>query len=375
MISPEKNFNLELSPYLSFCVQSRNDNHGGNMYRRMRTCLMGFFEQAERHQLRSEIVLVDWNPPANKPILKDAYQWPRHSQFCTIRVIVVPPSIHQRYPDWQRIPVNNCVAQNVAVRRARGKFILPSTVDVLFSDHLMQFLASGELQEDKIYQIDRTDVNRKVTRLHSLDEQLDYCAKNVLRIHRFQSQNPHRLVDGILESWNPLPGLEEFPAFYTAGPGDFTLMARNRWHELHGFPETDLLGGGMDILLAYMACVSGAKAESLADKGSLYHIDHNLRFHSPEANWLARFGLRDILPKAVLDNLRSVVRRFFPARTELEKVGIQTMTWAEMADLISQMARKERSVAYNGENWGLGNETFEEFVVTAAEMNEAVANV
>ena len=118
-------------PYLSFCVYSRNDNHGGAMYNRMKTCLMGFFKQAERHGLKSEIVLVDLNPPENRPLLKDLYQWPLDSRYCTIRIIVVPPSLHRRYEHWETIPVNYCVAQNVAIKRARGQFVLSTCVDNL----------------------------------------------------------------------------------------------------------------------------------------------------------------------------------------------------------------------------------------------------
>ena len=141
-------------PYISFCVHSRNDNHGGDMYRRMRTGLFGFFEQAERHKLNSEIVLVDWNPPQRNPLLKDAYPWLRQSRYCTIRIIVVPPSIHQRYEYWEKMPMNNAVAQNAAVRRARGKFVLGSSVDELLSDEMVSLLASECLDERRIYLAD-----------------------------------------------------------------------------------------------------------------------------------------------------------------------------------------------------------------------------
>lgn len=362
-----RNFELEASPYLSFCVHSRNDNHGGDMYRRMKTCLMGFFEQAERHQLRSEIVLVDWNPPAHKPLLKDAYQWPKHSKFCTIRIILVPPSIHQRYEGWQKIPVHNNVAQNVAIQRARGKFALSSTIDVLLSDELVRFIALEKLDHNHLYRIDRSDVRRGVTRLRSLDEQLSYCQKNTFRIHRFDPVNPRLSNEESLELGNPFPDLNGFPALYTGGPGDFALMAKNRWHELRGFPETDLLGGGLDILLAYMAYISGAKVESLSDKGRLYHIDHDVRFHSPEANWLTRSGLRDILPEVVLGKLRLFIRRFVPAKTEIDKAGIKTMDWTTMAQVVSDMANGTRSFAFNDETWGLGEESLAEFPVTIAQ--------
>ncbi len=336
---------------------------------------MGFFEQAERHALRSEIVLVDWNPPAGKPILRDLYRWPKHSKFCSIRIILIPNLVHQRFKGWQKIPVNNDIAQNTAIKRANGKFILSSTIDVLLSDDLVRLIASENLLQDHLYRIDRSDVKRGVTGLRSLDEQLFYCQKNIFQVYRFDPVNPSLPVEGGFEPWSPFPNLKGFPALYTGGPGDFMLMAKDQWHKLRGFPEQSLLGGGLDILLAYMVYISGFKIESLSDKGRLYHIDHDTRFHSPEANWLSRSRLREILPKSVLEKIKTVFRRFVPATSEIEKLEINLMTWIEMENLIKAAASEKRPFIFNDETWGLGEEQFEEFIVTKAEGQKVVAAV
>ena len=338
------------TPYLSFCVHSRNDNHGGDMYRRMRTCLFGFFEQAERHKLNSEIVLVDWNPPKNKPLLKDAYPWPRHSKYCTIRTVVVPPEIHRRYQGWEKIPINNTVGRNVALRRAGGRFILATCIDNLFSDGLFSFLASEKLEEEKMYLIGRTDVKRKAAQLRLLDQQLAYCQKNVnvIQKHSYHLAEPH-------------PKLNELPDLWAGGPGDFTLMAKKWWHQIHGCPETDILGPATDGVSCYMACLAGVSPEILSELMCVYHIDHDARHYSREANWLTRTGLRDLLPKGLLTQLKRLIRQFVPATTETAQFAATSTMAMELA---ADMVHGKRPFIYNDSNWGLGEEKLEEYLVT-----------
>ena len=69
MVNGDKDEN----PYLSIVICSRNDNHGGNMLRRMQVSISGLLEQLEKHRIESELILVDWNPPADKPLLKETH--------------------------------------------------------------------------------------------------------------------------------------------------------------------------------------------------------------------------------------------------------------------------------------------------------------
>ena len=52
-------------PYISVVATSRNDDHGGNMLRRMQIFVNAWIEQCRRHDLASELLLVEWNPPAD----------------------------------------------------------------------------------------------------------------------------------------------------------------------------------------------------------------------------------------------------------------------------------------------------------------------
>jgi hypothetical protein len=76
------------------------------------------------------------------------------------------------------------IGKNVGIRRARGRFLLATNIDILFNDELMRFLKAGRLQQGKIYRIDRTDVETNVPVDASVVEQLAYCRSHHLRTNR-----------------------------------------------------------------------------------------------------------------------------------------------------------------------------------------------
>ncbi len=55
---------------------------------------------------------------------------------------------------------------------------------MLFSDELIRFLATRQLETGKMYRLDRYDVCSDVPLEAPLDDQLDYCKHNLLRINR-----------------------------------------------------------------------------------------------------------------------------------------------------------------------------------------------
>src|SRR5215510_10077245 len=79
--------------HLSVVATSRNDDHGGSLLHRMQHFVDGWVAQCKRHQLPSELILVDWNPPEGRPLSK-ALQWPAEPDPCVIRIITVPAAVH-----------------------------------------------------------------------------------------------------------------------------------------------------------------------------------------------------------------------------------------------------------------------------------------
>ncbi|MBI4534468.1 MAG: hypothetical protein HY711_11035 [Candidatus Melainabacteria bacterium] len=173
---------VNAAPYLSIVATARNDNHGGNMLGRMQIFLNGLLEQCRRHQLSAEIIIVDWNPPQDRPRLVEELSW-QHQGPSEVRFIEVPQSIHSRLQHADVLPLFQMIAKNVGIRRARGQFVLATNIDLMFSNELIAFLASRSLQEGCIYRIDRHDVQSDVPMDASIDEQLAYCHQSIIRVH------------------------------------------------------------------------------------------------------------------------------------------------------------------------------------------------
>jgi len=169
-------------PYLSVVATARNDDHGGNLLYRMQIFVDAWIGQARRHGLSSELILVEWNPPRDRKSLAEVLRWPEDMGPCEVRIVEVPPELHTRYRHSAALPLYQMIAKNVGIRRARGKFVLATNIDIIFSDELMQFLASGRLEKGRMYRIDRTDVMSDVPEGGSIEEQLDFCRKHLIRL-------------------------------------------------------------------------------------------------------------------------------------------------------------------------------------------------
>ena len=146
-------------PYISFVATSRNDDHGGDMLHRMKIFMRGLDEQAKRHLLPMELVIVDWNPPSDRPLLHEVLPRPTSGSPLQVRYIVVPPEVHQRWGYHDKFSLYQYIGKNVGIRRARSEYVLATNVDLLFSDQICSFLARQELQQDKMYRANRIDVS------------------------------------------------------------------------------------------------------------------------------------------------------------------------------------------------------------------------
>ena len=170
------------APYISLVIAARNDNHGGAMLVRMQAFLDCWIAQAKRYALSSEIIVVEWNPPADRPKLAAELNWPDDTSHCEVRFVEVPAEVHQRFPHVAAIPLHQMIAKNVGIRRARGQFVLVSNLDIVFSPALMRFLAERRLKSGTMYRLDRLDVASNLPVGAGVDEILQFCENHVLRV-------------------------------------------------------------------------------------------------------------------------------------------------------------------------------------------------
>ncbi len=352
----------EKNPYVSIVMASRNDDHGGNMLRRMQVSLSGLLEQLEKYRLESELILVDWNPPGDKPPLKEVIDWPSELKYCTVRIIEVPLSIHQRYQYADKVPMNMAVALNCGIRRARGKFILPGIVDLLYPDELISHIASKNLKENECYRVNRCNVNRNILEYNTLSRQLEYCQQNIIHIHRYQ---PY--------SREGLPGL------HTDACGDFQLMSKDYWNLLRGYRETSVISGYMDGLLSYAAYAAGVKEVILEDPMRIYHIDHDGKFtdrikisRPPFEKLLSFFfkPLRSFLPLSISNKMVFFYHKLIGGRSKSKEYGIPVLDYVEYLNLARDMVAGRRSYVFNDESWGLGQDVLREFIIRKGDWDK-----
>jgi hypothetical protein len=333
------------------------------MLRRLSLFAESLLQLANRYHLSGELIIVEWNPPSG-PRLHEVLQLRTKSDTFIIRFIGVPPEAHQRFRNADVIPLFQYIAKNVGIRRARGEFVVATNPDLLFSDALVSFLASGTLDANALYRIDRHDVPANVPVDVSLEEQLAWCSANILRVHLqsgtldLQSSYIHKLhyilreygalrkaVRGFFRSIRfvrfclavPQGNARKWlllPAIHTNASGDFTLLARHHWHSLHGYPELPIWSMHLDSLLCYMAIASGLHEQVLRPPARIFHLEH-------ANSWVVM--------------------------TYEERLRIfATKPWIDMQllyEVWAHMYTTSRAICCNHENWGLGDMEFPEVAI------------
>jgi hypothetical protein len=336
-------------PYLSLVLASRNDGYTGGMLRRLQVCIASFITQMERFDVPSELILVDWNPPAGKG-LWETLEWPAALRRCTVRVIIVPPQLHATLPFADRLPILIHRARNVGIRRARGTFVLPTSPDILLNDELAQWFGLRELGLDCMYRIVRRDVPIEALAYDSHAKRLKYCKTHVLQSHGRQGSQR----------------IEGLPYLFTNGAGDFTLLSRDLYFKLHGIPEErEFHSMHFDSVFCFMAYAAGAQETELGHPYRIYHVDHGTPSWRATASWLERAVSR--LPgRKVSRRLLPLARKVAPRKSALDRRGVPYLDCstragrAQYEELVKTLVLEPGAFRYNDAEWGLGQHTLEE---------------
>lgn len=276
--------------YLSVVVAARNDNHGGDMLKRISSCVTNLIYQANRTKLKTELIIVEWNPPAGKPFLKEVLPAPATGDYLTIRYVIVPAEIHQRFFYASKMPLYQMIAKNVGIRRAKGKFVVCTNIDIIFSDECFNLFAEKKLDPKYFYRANRCDIPAEVMDLKSEQEKLKYAAENILKRYgnvyilrfvgwlpafMFGFKNTVKLLNyiiGVLRK--PVHGDEDFVLLDTHACGDFTMLTKEAWIEIQGYPEIDMYSIHIDSMGVFAALAAGYKQEIFPPKACIYHIFH-----------------------------------------------------------------------------------------------------
>ena len=272
-----------MKPILSIVVTARNDDHGGDLISRIQTFLDGWRMGATEERLKSEIILVEWNPPQEKPFLSDVLQG-MTNEWMDLRCIRVPQSIHQRFAHSDRLPLYQMIAKNVGIRRADGEWILATNVDILFNRPMIRFLRDAPLDPSALYRATRFDCGQSSVPLGmGLDAGIAFCERNLVRINANNRTIPvptKQCLQPIQSKWDKPGWIEPVIAagmnrpLFSNACGDFTLMHCDAWEKMRGYPEIPLWSIYIDGLALHAALGLGLHQIELMDPLRIYHIEH-----------------------------------------------------------------------------------------------------
>ncbi len=320
---------------ISVVVTSRNDDHGGDMLRRMSLFVTSLAAQAKRHALRVEIVVVEWNPPTDRPRLSEVLPSIAPSDSLELRYIQVPHGIHERLGCREDLGVPQWFAKNIGIRRARGEFVLVTNMDILFSDEVCKVLAQTELLPSCFYRANRCDVSKDVLSIGGAEEQLEFCKENVLARYGFVPRSRSKIYAVAKALKHKMRSSEArrraaLAAVDVHACGDFFMMSRNAWGLIKGYPEINS-HAYVDGLACHAASACGLQQVVFPPEACVYHIDH-------AGGWMSM---------SIMEKIQMMDRK-------------PTMDAALCGEAIDWMHANNSPLPVNDEKWGCADEIFDE---------------
>jgi hypothetical protein len=366
-------------PYVSFAFVNRNDGYGGDLEQRIAKFIEYYAVYARRWPGLFEFVICDWNPPAERPRLRDAFRW---QDLGDVLHVEVPPEVHLRISGPQGRKMQDYIGRNVAIRRGRGEFSLVLNQDIFVSDSILQLIAGRALSRRHFYRADRCDFDFgpcrdmpgesferaaldavfMVHRRHRTDADPISVATGKAGLaaagstpdegDRIDARNGVLLCRGgthrrrrdrwLRVAWTLLPfarrAFRRWPDEYfhdgylyrfrlhTNASGDFILAPRRAFDAIHGMNETTAFYMHLDGYAIVQLFAAGYEQAVLAQPHRIYHADHDRS---------ARAGFRE------------------------------SMSWAQHEAVLSAILRGERDFRLNGASWGLRDEALPEWRVRA----------
>ncbi len=124
---------------------------------------------------------------------------------------------------------------------------------------------------------------------------------------------------------------------HTNGCGDFTLLAREHWMDLRGYPEFDLFSMNIDSVFCWAAHHGGAREEILQDPMRIYHIEHGTG-----SGWTPE-GQQKLF----------------------QRIAAKGLSWLDYEDVLHW-------VIFNHDDWGLAGEELKETLPLVAAQRSSL---
>ncbi|PIS02439.1 MAG: hypothetical protein COT85_05440 [Chlamydiae bacterium CG10_big_fil_rev_8_21_14_0_10_42_34] len=368
--------------HLSVVTTARNDNHGENFLFRMQHFVSGFIHQCKRHKLKAELIIVEWNPPPDTLPLSKILDFPEGDGWCDVRFIEVPNEVHKHLKHSDNLPLFQMLGKNVGIRRALGKYVLATNIDILFSDKIICYIRDS-LKENTLYRADRLDVPCTFPADSSFESLLLFCKQSSFRVNaihgtitkekanfnqlgksdeRFSKISRDLLLNllKIIDKSFAVRMLDKFmyhgflnrkivkslrnleylalSGTHTNACGDFTLMSRGAWMSIEGYAEWEMYSWHIDSLGLYQAKKMGVKEVNLPRDMAIYHIEHSVGS-----------GFTHEAVDALFSRLRAC--------------NVPYLTNARLKKILVRICTNKQEPRFNGKDWGMAGCKFKETLI------------
>jgi hypothetical protein len=202
----------------SVVLSSKNDNYGGNLYKRTTMSLISLIENHD------EVVFVDWKTERGEGVISNIKHNLPHTG--KLKYIQVPKELlKEKYPHYYKYNMIESISRNVGIRRTSNDFIVSTNIDIVTTP-----LDFSKLNVNSFYTVPRRDVDES---LH-----LSFNDFNSLYSHLTLNKDSFRPKDRVSnenDKWS-----------LVICCGDYQIGHRNTWLKMKGFEESVLYGCGID---------------------------------------------------------------------------------------------------------------------------------
>lgn len=313
-----------MTPYVTISFANRNDNYGGFLAERIQQFIDYYAHFVKRWPDLFEFVIIDYNPPADKPKLRDAFNWSvlGHVMYCE-----VTPEVHNAIPDANIRKIQDYIARNIGLRYGTAPFGMVLNQDIFISSSILEEISKKRLSPFHFYRADRCDFNLESCKGKPAPEFEKLALANTFVVHRRHATNYHDIsfnVTGDTLTANgsrPEPGdtidpnnnviyctgartwnIEDRTAFskktqatsnepreqyyfhhqyyvthclHTNASGDFVIASKEAWAKIHGFPEDPHFYMQTDAYGIFQLFAAGYDQAIFMQPHRIFHADHD----------------------------------------------------------------------------------------------------